>query len=91
MADINFIVKVDNKNVYESADYAPYPVGFYQEHLVWDVTEKVLVFKLLGKRVFAYDTIAQQEVKKGELKNYNFLPDREPTTDNYATIRDIDD
>ena len=28
MADINFIVKVDNKKVYESADYMPYPVGF---------------------------------------------------------------
>lgn len=90
LADINFVVKVDNKKIYESADYVPYPAGFYQEHLVWDVTGKVVVLKLLGKRVFAYDAIEQQSIKKGELKNYNFLPDRQPD-DNYSPIKDIDD
>jgi hypothetical protein len=90
LADMNFIVKVDGKRVYISPDYVNYPDNYYQENLQWDITGKVVVLQLIGKRVFAYDTVTQQGLKKGDLERYQFLPTKSPV-ENYAPITDLDE
>ncbi len=90
LADINFIVKIDGKKIYRSPEYASYSEGWYQEYLQWDVTGKVLLLKLLGKRVFAYNTTTQKELRKGELAQYQFR-EMKDIRENYAPIKDIDE
>lgn len=89
IADINFIVKVDGEPVYESADLMPFPDHMYRETLVWDKTGRVVVLELMGKRVFAYDTVDRKRLGKGELKQYQLYP--MPSDYVYIDLKDIDE
>jgi hypothetical protein len=90
LADINFVVKVDGQRVYLSSDYYGLPDHLYRETLVWDKTGRIVVFELMGKRVFAYDAEEKREIGKNELSKYELSP---VVSDNnfYASIRDIDE
>jgi hypothetical protein len=89
LADINFIVEVDGRRIYESPDFMPFVDGSYRETLLWDKTGRVVVLELMGKRVFAYDTQARRRLQKGELGQYTLFP--LPSDQNYAEISDIDE
>ena len=88
LADINFIVKVDSKRVYESPDLMPFTDRSYRETLVWDKTGKVVVLELMGKRVFAYDALNKRMLGKGELSQYQLYP--APSDYVYVDLKDID-
>lgn len=90
LADENFVVTVDGKQVYISPDYAPLQSGLYRETLQWDETGRVVLLELLGKRVFAYDTFTRQPLRKGELQTYKFYPARGEYYF-YTEIRDLDE
>jgi hypothetical protein len=89
LADINFKVGVNGQTVYTSPDVMPFPDGMYRETLVWDETGRVVVLELMNKRVFAYDTVEQRRLGKGELSQYKLYP----TTSEYVYVdlKDIDD
>ena len=89
LADINFIVKVDGERVYESSDLMPFTDHSYRETLLWDKTGRVVALELMGKRVFAFDTHTNRELKKGELSQYQLWP--MPSHHNYADIKEIDE
>ena len=89
LADFNFILTVDGQQVYRSGDLAPLADGSYREMLMWDKTGRVVVLELMGKRVFAYDTIARRPLQKGELTLYKLFPS--PSGNYYAEIRDVDE
>ena len=89
LADINFKVAVGGETVYVSPDLMPFSDGMYRETLVWDETGRVVVLELMGKRIFAYDTIEKRRLGKGELSQYKLYP----TTSEYVYVylKDIDD
>lgn len=89
LADINFLVKVDGRRVYQSSDLMPFPDHLYRETLLWDKSGRVVVLELMGKRVFAYDVESGRSLQKGELAAYTFFPT--PADQNYAPIRDLDE
>lgn len=90
LGDLSFIVKLNGIEIYHSPDYAALPDHLYRETLLWDKTGEVIVFELMGKRVFAFNTRTKKILQKGELGQYVFFP---MPTDNklYAPIKDIDD
>lgn len=89
LADINFKVAVGGETVYVSPDLAPFPDGMYRETLVWDETGRVVTLELMGKRVFAYDTIEKRRLRKGELSQYKLY--RTTSEYVYVYLKDIDD
>ncbi len=89
LADINFIVKVDGKTVYRSPDLMPFSDRKYRETLLWDKTERIVVLELMGKRVFAYDTVTDNKLGKGEIGTYTLYP--MPSDYVYIDLKDIDD
>ncbi|MBK7394378.1 MAG: hypothetical protein IPI64_13960 [Chloracidobacterium sp.] len=90
LSDINFIVKVDGDTVYVSPDFMGFPDHIYRETLVWDESGSVVVFEMMGKRVFAFDANEKRKLGKGALAGHKFYPS---LTDNYfyAFVRDIDE
>lgn len=92
LADINFIMTVDGERVFRSGDLMGLSDGSYRETLMWDETGRVVVLELMGKRVFAYDTVEKRPLRKGELSQYKLFPSaQQPGNYYYAEIRDIDE
>jgi hypothetical protein len=89
LADFTFLVKVNGKRVYISPDLIGFPDSVYRETLVWDKTGRVVVLELMGKRVFAYDTLDERTLSKGELQQYKLYP--MPDDYFYVYLKDIDD
>lgn len=87
LADINFIVKVDGTKVYVSPDYIGFSDHLYRETLVWDKSGKVVLFELMGKKVFGYNAEEKRVIDGNELANYTFYPTA--SDKNYASIKDI--
>ena len=53
--DVNFRITLNGKRVYWSPDCAPDDTIPFGETLAWDSTGAILVFRLAGETVFAYD------------------------------------
>lgn len=90
LGDLNFIVKLNSAEIYHSPDYPAFPDHLYRETLMWDKTGEVLVFELMGKRVFAFNTVTKKQLEKGELSKFILFP---LTTENKINVqlKDIDD
>lgn len=74
LADINFIVEVNGKTVFRSADLMPLVDGMYRETLIWDKSGRVVVFEMMGKRIFAYDALEKRQLNAAQLEPYVFWP-----------------
>src|SRR5690606_9831226 len=90
LGDINFIVDVDGETVFRSADLMPLVDGQYRETLIWDKSGRVVVFEMMGKRIFAYDAVEKRQLNAAELEPYVFWP---ALGDSYffVDIRDLRD
>ena len=53
--DVNFRIILDGKRIYWSPDCAPDYTLPFGETLAWDTTGKIILFRLAGETVFAYD------------------------------------
>ena len=88
LLNINFKVGIDGEIVYISPDVINFPDGMYRETLVWDKTGRIVVLELMGKRVFAYDSVERRKLGKGELSQYRLYP---TTSENVLEeLQDID-
>jgi hypothetical protein len=86
LADMNFIVRMDGRKIFESPDLAGCSQNACREFLLFDDNGEVIVLNVVGKNIFAYDAKHDRELGKGELARYKFsMPGYEQNL-----LRDID-
>jgi hypothetical protein len=73
--DRNYSVRVDGARVYWSPDFAPRHDLSFREALVWDVSGKVVVLEIAGRRIFGYDLDAKHRITDEQLLAIELAPD----------------
>ena len=65
--DLNFIVELNDKQIFTTPDFKPnYQIPF-RETLIWDTTGKKLILEIGGRRIFGYSTTYHKRLPDEEL------------------------
>ena len=65
--DLNFLVKLNGKNIFMTEDFMPNDTLPHRETLVWDDSGKILLLEIAGRRIYGYDTEAGRQLRNDEL------------------------
>jgi hypothetical protein len=65
--DLNFRVILDGQPIYFSPDFKPVYSHPMRETLLWDDSERYLIFEVLGRRLFGYDVEQERRLSDKEL------------------------
>lgn len=71
--DLNFIVKLDGREIYRSPDFAPVPTEF-REQLLWDTNSSIVLLEVAGRILFGYHAREKRALKDDELAPLPFTP-----------------
>jgi hypothetical protein len=66
--DLNFIIRLNGRQIYRSEDFRPNYTVPFRETILWDKTGENLIFEVAGQRLFGYNVTAKRKLLDKELR-----------------------